>query len=1198
MATVTGTNGNDVISAATQPQGTTNDADFIFGFAGNDVILRSLGNDTIDGGEGFDALDYSDTVNRVVVSVQNGTLREFTAGGTLAKADRIYAVEEFRTGAGDDSLTGSGADEVFAPGRGTDMVNGGEGLDVLSYANATSRVFVNLPGGIARDWGGATDRFTGIEGARGGTAADVLLGGADFTFLRGNAGADTLVSAWDGAAATRGSVGVDYAVDPAGVTVDLVEKFAIDGTGARDALVGNFRTVAGSGFADQLRGDANANVFRPRGGADVIDGRAGFDRLDYRDEALADPDGDGFVVTAVLAADGSGAARDSGGAQDSFTGIEWLRGSSFNDSLTATGKGGISFGAIFLPFDSPFELEGWAGDDLLVATPGSAVIARHAADEGNILADLGAGFVLDEFGFRDTLVGIFGIGGSASSDVILLGNGGEYARPGAGSDTVDGRAGIDQVDYVDAPSGIVADLAAQTIADGFGFIDTVLNVEAVGGSRHADTLLGDDQANWFIPREGADVIDGRGGIDTVVYLYAGGGVVVDLALGTASGDGAGSDTLASIEAVIGGAFADVLRGSADANSLYGWLGDDVLEGAAGNDLLDGGAGFDTADFSRAGGRVVVDLSLAGPQDTQGAGIDSFVSIENVIGTIANDTLTGNAASNWLIAGDGNDWVNGVDGDDLIDGGSGDDTLYGGAGNDTASFLFSTGPVVVSLLLQGTRQNTQGAGSDWLSGFENLSGGAADDILTGNAGANILDGFLGDDTLNGGDGNDVLNGGFLLAPELPGGAVPTDDDVLNGGAGNDTVSYLDLGPQTVFAGLGSAVASGVRVSLLLQGTAQDTIGAGRDRLSGIENLTGSRNGDVLIGDAAANILRGLDGDDILEGGGGDDLLDGGPGIDLASYAGAPSAVSVRLGTSSNTGPVGRDYFTSIEGIEGSAFADTLIGDAGANVLRGGAGNDRLFGEAGDDALRGGAGDDILDGGAGIDTADFADAVLTVRVVLGTGGTVNTTNYGRDLFVSIENIIGGSARDFLTGDGGANVIEGRAGDDIIAGGGGDDVLIGGAGNDDLTGGLGADRIDVAEGSDIVRYATAADSRAAAPDRIEGFTVAGAGFDRIGFEDAAGAMFAGVAPTLIVLGPRQTILAAATIDDLVAQIAPLGVSGASTLAMAQIDVTWGAVAGHWLAVNDTVAAFNPATDMLIAIGIAPESASLLGAGNFFLF
>src|SRR5258708_867459 len=100
------------------------------------------------------------------------------------------------------------------------------------------------------------------------------------------------------------------------------------------------------------------------------------------------------------------------------------------------------------------------------------------------------------------------------------------------------------------------------------------------------------------------------------------------------------------------------------------------------------------------------------------------------------------------------------------------------------------------------QDTGGAGSDTLVNFENLTGSAYDDTLTGVGNANTLKGLAGDDT-------------------------------LNGGAGNDTASYADAG-------------SGVNVSLALQGSAQDTSGAGTDTLSNIENLTGSAFDDTLTG----------------------------------------------------------------------------------------------------------------------------------------------------------------------------------------------------------------------------------------------------------------------------------------------------------------------------------------------------------------
>lgn len=1196
MATVLGTNGNDVLSAATLPQGTTPDDDSIFGLAGNDLVIRSDGNDAIDGGDGFDAIDYADTPNRVVLNAVAGTLREFDATLALRKADRLVAVEEFRTGSGDDSLTGSGADEVFAPGLGADTVQGGEGLDALSYATATGRVLIDLAAGRARDAGGFLDGLSGIEAARGGAGNDVLRGGADFHLLRGAAGADTLVSGWDGSTPGRGAQGLDYALEPAGVLVDLAAGFAIDGSGARDTLLGAFRTVLGSAGADTLRGDAGDNVFRPRAGADLVEGGAGRDRLDYRDEANADPDGDGFVVTAVLQADGSGAARDSSGAQDQFTGIEVVRGSLFRDSLAATGRGGVVIDGIFLAFDGGFEIEGWGGDDLLVGLPGSAVVAAYGG-EGSIIATLSTGLVLDNFGFVDTLLGVWGIRATAGDDVITLGPDGQMVRPGAGNDRLIGGTGRDLVEYADAPGAVTLDFAAGTAGDGAGGTDALSGIEGAGGSAHDDVLLGSPADEWFIPRAGADLVDGRGGRDAVVFLHAAGPVIVDLGAGTASGEGA--DTLRGIEVAIGSAFADALRGGAGAEALYGWLGDDVLAGGPGDDLLDGGAGIDTADYTAAASRVVVDLAVGGPQATLGAGTDTLDGIEAVLGSAGNDTLSGNAGANRLFAGLGNDFANGVDGDDWIDGGTGDDTLYGGAGTDTASYITAAAAVRVDLSLQLTRQDTLGAGRDYLSGFENLAGGFGDDTLIGNAGANVLDGGLGNDLLQGGAGADVLFGGFLLDPAVPGGAVPSDNDVLQGDAGTDTVTYQDLDPQTVIPGLGRAVAQGVTVSLLLQGAAQDTLGAGRDLLSGIENLTGSRLADRLVGDGLNNVLRGLEGDDILEGGLGDDLMDGGAGTDLASYAGAAGPVTVYLGTNSSTGgAAGIDFFQGIEGFLGSAFADTLVGDAAANVLQGGDGNDRLFGLAGDDALRGGAGDDDLNGGEGMDTADHADATLTVRIVLGSPGRVDTINYGRDLLIGVEHVVGGLARDFLTGDAGANRLDGRGGGDILAGASGDDVLLGGAGNDDMTGGAGADRLDMAEGFDIARFAAAADSRAAAFDRLEGFTVAGADFDRIGLAAAADALFAGVAPGAIALGARQVIEAASTLDDLLAQIAPLAASTATALAVTQVDVQLGGVAGTWLVVNDTDAAFGAATDMLIAIGLAPGSATNLTGGNFFLF
>jgi Ca2+-binding RTX toxin-like protein len=50
---------------------------------------------------------------------------------------------------------------------------------------------------------------------------------------------------------------------------------------------------------------------------------------------------------------------------------------------------------------------------------------------------------------------------------------------------------------------------------------------------------------------------------------------------------------------------------------------------------------------------------------------------------------------------------------------------------------------------------------------------------------------------------------------------------------------------------------------------------------IENVTGSRWNDVLVGNARANRLHGYDGGDTIAGAGGDDVLIGGLGGDLVN-----------------------------------------------------------------------------------------------------------------------------------------------------------------------------------------------------------------------------------------------------------------------------------------------------------------------------
>ncbi|WP_268241011.1 calcium-binding protein, partial [Pseudomonas koreensis] len=131
----------------------------------------------------------------------------------------------------------------------------------------------------------------------------------------------------------------------------------------------------------------------------------------------------------------------------------------------------------------------------------------------------------------------------------------------------------------------------------------------------------------------------------------------------------GTDTL------VGTSSADELYGFAGNDSLSGGEGDDLLDGGAGADILNGGNGIDTASYANSTAGVTVNLStgtgIGG--DAQG---DTLTSIEAVIGSSFNDSLTANAAGSKLIGGTGNDvyFVNGNAVNVIETAGGGDDEV--------------------------------------------------------------------------------------------------------------------------------------------------------------------------------------------------------------------------------------------------------------------------------------------------------------------------------------------------------------------------------------------------------------------------------------------------------------------------------------------------------------------------------------------
>lgn len=533
-------------------------------------------------------------------------------------------------------------------------------------------------------------------------------------------------------------------------------------------------------------------------------------------------------------------------------------------------------------------------------------------------------------------------------------------------------------------------------------------------------------------------------------------------------------------------FAYDIKGTPNADTLVASNGDDVLRGMGGNDVLDGGRGSDTVSYEHVGDAGAI-VSLAAPPSGT-----TFVSIENLRGSVGADRLSGDAQANVLtgLAGndvlfglEGDDTLLGGDGNDTLDGGAGADRLVGGAGVDVASYAASDAGVTASLA--NPTLNTGAAAGDVYEGIEGLQGSGFADRLQAARTGSVLSGGGGADTLIGSDGNDSIEGGDgddLIIASLG-------DDTIDGGAGVNTYSFAETRNAVTF------------------------LATDWDSLTNIQVLRGSdveSAGDVLHGRAIAERIDGGKGDDTLHGSVGADTLIGGDGVDWVVYGGSSAVVADSVDISRSTGLAAGDVLQGIEGVEGGSGNDVLVANSTIVHLKGAAGNDLLVGaenanilEGGDgnDTLRGGGGADTLLGGAGNDWADFSDRLvgLTIRLddfdsvenAIGTayddvfiaksgdeanvyqGGAdslsgadgSDTVSYrfavsavkasllaggslgaaSGDLYISVENLIGSDFSDELQGDRGANLIQGLAGNDTLLVSQGADTLDGGSGVD---------------------------------------------------------------------------------------------------------------------------------------------------------
>ena len=251
----------------------TGEQDSISGLGGNDTLLGLGGADTLDGGAGTDTASYAASTAGVNVSLAAGT-----AHGGDAEGDTFVGIENLTGSAHNDTLEGDG---------GNNVLNGGVGIDAVSYGHATAGVTVSLAITAAQNTIGAgTDILTAFENLIGSQFNDVLTGNSAANLLFGGDGADLFIFAASSVGKQRPA---DFVADFSDLDGDRVDLSSID---ARNFVGGNqkFKFIGSHNFtekAGELR-FANGKVMGDVNG----DGRADFqiivDGLDFAGAAADD----------------------------------------------------------------------------------------------------------------------------------------------------------------------------------------------------------------------------------------------------------------------------------------------------------------------------------------------------------------------------------------------------------------------------------------------------------------------------------------------------------------------------------------------------------------------------------------------------------------------------------------------------------------------------------------------------------------------------------------------------------------------------------------------------------------------------------------------------------------------------------------------------------------------------------------------
>jgi len=883
---------------------------------------------------------------------------------------------------------------------------------------------------------------TGVDNARGGANADLIIGVVDQTtvtnntfstadIINGGAGVDTLQLAVSALSAnTTFTPALITNTEIVRVVNTSTRTVTLDATGiagltqvelsssASDTDVNNLSSTSTSlvAVANTANTDFNFKAAALVGDSTAID----LHLTSNSNDVTVQTDGTG-IEAATITATGTNTGGSYIGAA---TGLE---------TLTVKGTGSLVIGAADLTAVTSLNASENSGGVTYDAT--ATNVALTGGSGNDTLTD-GAG--------NDTIMG------GAGNDALTGGTGNDHIDGGEGNDTItlsnvtenDTVTGGDGVDTLVLAAGTTytAEESAGSGISGFEVIATsgaamVQNMSGLGENSIATLAIGGTGASGTIQEGAISTVLARNSGTAVLGLATNGSEdALTVAVGhSATGSGAKSLSLSAQDyesLTINSTGADgnsVTLGTTEAS----YLATTAAEIAARTAAFAARTASDLTSITVLGNKNLTvttsaeDTALAtvNASDFTGKELTVAASSSEAAMTVTADgaykaTITtgegadsvtvgdgGAALANSITTGEGNDTVVSGLGNDTIAGGTGNNNITSGAGND--SITSSTGADIIDAGAgndtisagSGADSITAGAGHDSVTttdGADTVDGGAGNDTITSGAGADSIIGGAGNDSITAGTGSDYVSGGDGNDTIT----VSTGDDTVEGGAGNDsiTISTLTNG-DNVDGGTGtdtltlSAIASSTtprnisnveNLTVSALGGGSTAIEVDLTNVSGVTKLTAASN-QASSTLTLSNLPSSLATINMSDSGTGDTLA--------ASYSSGPSALTLNSYALSNTAT----NITSLNApltISGKMLT-TLTGTAQAYAT----GNVTTLGTMTTDATDITINTESLSSGIGLATDEFTIGQITDNVL--ESFTVNGGAYS-DLTISANDL----------------------------------------------------------------------------------------------------------------------------------------------------------------------------------------------------